>query len=98
MMDAFLGNTPCAGETFAEGGGRDDGEGVAVVAFAGVGRRWEMGGALRGGLNGLEVVGSVVVGFGVGGEMVFAVVGGRLGIAVVFFSFLFFGEPAFGSG
>lgn len=75
MMDALFGNTPRAGETFAEG------EGVAVVACAVVGRRGQMGGALGRGLDGLEVVGSVVVGLGVGGEMVFALVGGGMGTA-----------------
>ena len=84
-MDALFGNTPCAGEAFAEGGGRDDGEGVAVVASAVVGRRGQMGGALRRGLDGLEVVGSVVVGFGVGGEMVFAIIGGGMGTAGLLF-------------
>lgn len=84
-MDALFGNAPRAGEAFAEGGGRDDGEGVAVVASAVVGRRRQMGGALGGGLDGLKVIGPVIVGFGVGGEMVFAVVGGGMGTAGVLF-------------
>lgn len=85
MMDALFGDTPRAGEAFAEGGGRDDGEGVAVVASAAVGRRGQMGGALGRGLDGLEVVGSVLAGLGVGGEVVFAVVGGGMGAAGVLF-------------
>lgn len=91
MVDAFLGDTPRLGQAFAEGGGSDDGEWVAVGAFP-RGRR-EMSGAVRGGLDGFQVVGSVVgIGFGVGGEMIVAFLFIRSAVGGLVFIFL--GQPA----
>ena len=72
-MNALFGDTPRARETLSERSGRDHGERVTVIPFACVGWRRKMRWALRGGLNGLEVV-RVVVGIRVEirGEVIFA--------------------------
>ena len=79
-MDAFFGDIPSASEALFESGGCNNGERIAVIPFAGVGRRWEMRGALGRGLNGFEVVRAVVgIQVEIRGEVVFAVFDAGMG-------------------